>query len=37
MTLAHLTAADLGLVAALFLAAAVLAALGVRWLERARK
>jgi hypothetical protein len=37
MLLAHLTATDLGLVAALFLSAAVLAALGVRWLERARK
>lgn len=35
--LAHLTGHDLGLVAALFLAAAVLAALGAHWLERARK
>lgn len=35
--LAHLTGHDLGLVASLFLAAAVLAALGARWLDRARK
>lgn len=37
MILAHLTAADLGLVAALFLAAAVLAVAGVRWLGRERE
>jgi hypothetical protein len=35
--LAHLTGHDLGLVAALFLAAAVLTAIGARWLERAKK
>jgi hypothetical protein len=35
--LAHLTGTDLGLVAALFLAAALLAGLGARWLERGRK
>jgi len=35
--LAHLTSTDLGLVSALFLAAAVLAAWGARRLERARK
>jgi hypothetical protein len=35
--LAHLTGTDLGLVTALFLAAAVLAALGARWLERERR
>ena len=35
--LAHLTAPDVGLVAALMLAAAVLALWGVRWLERGRK
>lgn len=35
--LAHLTGRDLVLVAALFLAAAVLVNLGLRWLERQRK
>jgi hypothetical protein len=35
--LAHLTGTDLGLVTALFLAAAVLAALSARWLERERR
>src|SRR5262245_42821027 len=35
--LAHLTGPDLGLVTALFLAAAVLANLGLRWLARQRK
>jgi hypothetical protein len=36
-TLAHLTGTDLGLVVALFLVAAFLAALGTRWLERRRR
>jgi hypothetical protein len=36
LPLAHLTAPDVGLVAALMLAAAVLALWGVRWLERGR-
>jgi hypothetical protein len=35
--LAHLTGTDLGLVLALFLGAALLAALGTRWLERRRR
>ena len=35
--LAHLTGSDLGLVTALLFLAALLAALGARWLERARK
>jgi len=35
--LAHLTGTDLGLVMALFLVAALLAALGARWLERRRR
>ena len=34
--LAHLTGSDLSLVTALFLAAAVLATVGARWLERVR-
>jgi hypothetical protein len=35
--LAHLTGTDLGLVLALFFAAALLAALGARWIERIRE
>lgn len=35
--LAHLTGTDLGLVVALFLGAALLAALGTRWLGRRRR
>lgn len=35
-TLAHLTATDVNLVLALFLAAALLVALGARWLRRER-
>ena len=35
--LAHLTGSDLGLVTALLLFAALLPALGARWLERVRK
>jgi hypothetical protein len=37
MILAHLTGHDLGLVVALFLAAAVFVNLALRWLERARR
>lgn len=37
MLLAHLTGHELGLVAALFLAAAILVNLGLRWLERGRR
>jgi len=35
--LAHLTGTDLGLVTALLFAAALLAALGARWLDRLRR